>query len=57
MHDNQLSVTVEVVRNLVADQFPEWRELSIKPVTSPATVHALFRIGEGLVARLPSLTT
>lgn len=53
MHDDQLLVTVEVVRDLVAEQFPEWRELSIEAVTSPGTVNAIFRIGDRLAARLP----
>jgi aminoglycoside phosphotransferase (APT) family kinase protein len=53
MHPNQLTVSVEAVRELVDEQFPEWRELPIRQVASQGTVNALFRIGDKLVARFP----
>ena len=55
MHENQLGVTVDVVRDLVSRQFPEWELLSIAPVRSEGTVNAIFRIGDGLAARFPLL--
>ncbi|WP_129668661.1 aminoglycoside phosphotransferase family protein [Phytoactinopolyspora endophytica] len=53
MHANELTVSVETVRELVDEQFPEWRGLSIKQVASRGTVNALFRLSDRLVARLP----
>lgn len=53
MHENQLRVTVDVVRRLVSDQFPEWGLLPITQIHSEGTVNAIFRIGGGLAARLP----
>jgi aminoglycoside phosphotransferase (APT) family kinase protein len=53
MHVDQLTVTVDVVRELIGEQFPEWRGLSVKPVTSSGTVNTLFRIGDHLAARFP----
>jgi aminoglycoside phosphotransferase (APT) family kinase protein len=53
MHENQLRVTVDVVRRLVFDQFPEWAPLPIEPIHSEGTVNAIFRIGGGLAARFP----
>ena len=53
MHENQLRVTVDVVRRLVSDQFPKWAPLSIAPVHSEGTVNAIFRIGDRLAARFP----
>jgi aminoglycoside phosphotransferase (APT) family kinase protein len=53
MHRGQLDVTVQVVRALIDAQFPQWRHLEITPVVSSGTVNALFRMGEGLVARFP----
>jgi aminoglycoside phosphotransferase (APT) family kinase protein len=46
MHANQLTVSPEMVRNLVGEQFPEWRALPIREVCSQGTVNALFRIGD-----------
>jgi aminoglycoside phosphotransferase (APT) family kinase protein len=53
MHPNQLRVSVETVRELVDEQFPEWRGLPVSAVRSQGTVNALFRIGEELLARFP----
>ena len=53
MHDNQLTIKPETVRELIDDQFPEWRELRVRAVTSQGTVNAIFRIGDALAARFP----
>ena len=53
MHPDQLEVTVDTAADLVAAQFPEWRSLAIRPVTSYGTVNVLFRLGEELVLRFP----
>jgi aminoglycoside phosphotransferase (APT) family kinase protein len=53
MHDDQLSVDAGLVRRLIADQFPAWAGLPVVPVRSGATVNAIFRLGDGLAARLP----
>jgi aminoglycoside phosphotransferase (APT) family kinase protein len=53
MHPNQLTVSLETVRQLVDVQFPQWRGLPIKEFASQGTVNALFRIGERLGARFP----
>ena len=53
MHGGQLNVSAETVRELVDAQFPGWRDLPIRALRSPGTVNALFRVGEGLVARFP----
>jgi aminoglycoside phosphotransferase (APT) family kinase protein len=53
MHANQLPVSVETVRKLVAEQFPQWRGLAVRRIPSQGTVNALFRIGDKYVARFP----
>jgi aminoglycoside phosphotransferase (APT) family kinase protein len=53
MHANQLTVSVESVRKLVDEQFPEWRGLPIRANASQGTVNALFRIGDKFLARFP----
>ena len=53
MHDDQLTVTIETVRGLVDDQFPDWRELPLRALASQGTVNAIFRIGDELTARFP----
>ena len=53
MHAGQLAVSVETVRALVADQFPQWTNLIVEPVSSEGTVNAIFRLGDRLAARFP----
>jgi aminoglycoside phosphotransferase (APT) family kinase protein len=53
MHASQLTVSAEMVRELVDDQFPRWRGLAIASVCSSGTVNAIFRIGDLLAARFP----
>lgn len=53
MHENQLSVTVDMVGDLLRSQFPEWAGLPITPVRSEGTVNHIFRIGDRLAARFP----
>ena len=55
VHEGQLAIDLGQVRRLVAAQFPEWAGLHVRPVASSGTVSALFRIGDGLVARFPLL--
>lgn len=53
MHDDQLAVGRDAVRDLVRDQFPRWRGLPVRTVASAGTVNAVFRIGSHLAARFP----
>ena len=53
MHPGQRALTIEQVRGLFADQFPGWAGLPVRPVESAWTMSALFRVGDGLVARFP----
>ncbi|NAZ85135.1 aminoglycoside phosphotransferase family protein [Kineococcus indalonis] len=53
MHAGQLRVPVGAVRALVAEQFPRWAGLPVRPVRAEGTVNAVFRLGEELGARFP----
>ncbi len=53
MHANQLSVSVETVREPVDAQFPTDRSLPITTVASRGTVNAIFRLGDRLASRFP----
>ena len=56
MHDDQLSVDVEIVVRLIKDQFPQWADLDVRAVSTAATVNAIFRVGDSLAARFPLRT-
>jgi aminoglycoside phosphotransferase (APT) family kinase protein len=53
MHANQLTVSLETVRELVDAQFPRWRQLPLRRIELLGTVNAIFRIGDRLAARFP----
>ena len=55
MHVDEVDTGVDLVRRLLAAQFPEWSALPIQPVPSAGTDHALYRIGDGMVVRLPRI--
>jgi aminoglycoside phosphotransferase (APT) family kinase protein len=53
MHDDEIHVSDDVIRELITGQFPEWAELPIRRVHSGGTVNAIFRIGHDLAGRFP----
>jgi aminoglycoside phosphotransferase (APT) family kinase protein len=55
MHPDQVDTDVGLVRRLLADQFPQWADLPIRPVESYGTDHDIYRLGDRLSARLPCI--
>jgi aminoglycoside phosphotransferase (APT) family kinase protein len=47
-------ISDSLVRALIADQFPQWAELSVHPVSQGGWDNRTFRVGNEMVARLPS---
>ena len=46
-------ITVDLARRLVAAQFPEWADLPLILVAEWGNVNAMYRLGDGMVVRLP----
>ncbi|WP_446217601.1 aminoglycoside phosphotransferase family protein [Micromonospora sp. IBHARD004] len=55
MHADEVETDVELVRRLLAGQFPHWADLPIQPVASYGTDHDIYRVGERLSVRLPRI--
>ena len=53
MHAGQITISADVVRDLIAAQFPEWRDLAVTAIRGSGTVNAIFRIGDAYSARFP----
>ncbi len=51
--DAEVTVDAALVARLVAEQFPQWAQLPIRPVSSHGTDHWMFRLGPELAVRLP----
>lgn len=55
MHDDEVTLTVGQVRELVADQHPRWRDLPVRALPHRGTDHAMFRLGDDLAVRMPRI--
>lgn len=53
MHGNQVNIDLALVRELVREQFPQFRGEEIVALRSAGTVNAIFRIGSNHAARFP----
>ena len=53
MHAGELPIDAGVARDLIDAQFPQWRGLRVRRVTSSGTDNAIFRLGDRLAARFP----
>jgi aminoglycoside phosphotransferase (APT) family kinase protein len=55
MHADEAEIDADLVRRLLAAQFPHWADLSIEPVASAGTSNALYRLGDDMSVRLPRI--
>jgi aminoglycoside phosphotransferase (APT) family kinase protein len=55
MHPDEPDIDGALVRRLVAGQHPQWAELPVERVPSTGTDHALYRLGDEMVVRLPRI--
>lgn len=57
-HDNldktQLTIDTILVHRLIVAQFPQWQNLSIRPVANQGWDNRSFHLGDALVVRMPS---
>ena len=51
---DRLVVTAEQVAALVADQFPQWAHLPVRPVALSGWDNYTFHLGDTMKVRLPS---
>ena len=55
MHENELFIDEEIVKQMIDDQCPQWKHLPIQRIASSGTDNALFRLGSDYIVRLPRL--
>src|SRR5579884_472446 len=53
MHADEIPIDIQLVRDLIAEQFPAWADLPIRAARPFGTDNAIFRLGENLAVRLP----
>lgn len=52
MHADEIIITADLARRLVATQFPQWRALDLQAIDTAGTVNAIFRLGADKAVRL-----
>jgi aminoglycoside phosphotransferase (APT) family kinase protein len=53
MHPGMHPIDDDLVRRLIAGQFPRWAGLAVERWPSGGTVNAMYRLGDDMVVRLP----
>ena len=53
MHDDQVNIDIYIARQMIRDQFPQYRHEDVTSVGSSGTVNAIFRVGSRSAARFP----
>jgi aminoglycoside phosphotransferase (APT) family kinase protein len=53
MHCDQVHIDADIGREMIFDQFPEYRHERIEQLGAIGTVNAIFRIGSSVAARFP----
>lgn len=54
MTDGRAGIDASLVASLIAEQFPQWRELPVRPVPDEGWDNRTYRLGEEFTVRLPS---
>ena len=52
--NNQLIIDSALVRKLIDCQFPQWKNLEVKPVAQGGWDNRTFHLGDTMLVRLPS---
>jgi aminoglycoside phosphotransferase (APT) family kinase protein len=55
VHADEVEIDADLVRRLLATQFPQWAELPLERVPASGTDHAIYRLGPEMSVRLPRI--
>lgn len=54
MNTQKITIDTSLVCNLVASQFPQWKDLPIKPILPGGWDNRCYQLGDEMIVRLPS---
>lgn len=57
LHADEIETSLGLAERLVASQCPQWAGLALRTLDASGTDHALFRLGDEMVLRLPRLAS
>ncbi len=52
--DLEINIDSSLVHHLIASQFPQWKDLPIKPIANQGWDNRTFHLGENMLVRMPS---
>jgi len=55
MHSDEVDIDAALVARLIAAQFPQWADLPVVKLPSAGTDHAMYRLADDMVVRLPRI--
>lgn len=55
VHDDEVVADADLVRRLLAEQFPQWTDLELQALPPTGTDNVIFRLGPSLVVRMPRI--
>ncbi len=55
MHQDEVAVDDDLVRSLLADQFPQWADAALARIADSGTDNAIYRLGQTMAVRLPRI--
>jgi len=53
LHEDEFTITTQLVRELVEEQFPAYRSLVLDPLSQTGSTNVIYRLGEAFCVRLP----
>ncbi|MCP4303381.1 MAG: aminoglycoside phosphotransferase family protein [bacterium] len=53
LHDDELTIDIDLVAELLTQQMPQWSGLPLHRLRTSGTVNVTFRLGDDMVVRLP----
>ena len=54
LHPDEVNINKELVKQLIEDQFPQWKNLPIKPIKVSGWDNRTFHLGDDMLVRMPS---
>jgi aminoglycoside phosphotransferase (APT) family kinase protein len=53
MHHDEIEISIKIAKELLAEQFPHWADLDLKPIEPAGSDNVNYKLGDDKVLRLP----
>lgn len=56
MHKDELHIDINIAKQLIIEQFPQWQDLSINSIKAWGSDNVIYRLGQDMCIRLPRMS-